>query len=97
MVVIDSAVSAEPGVGGPAQLRTMTFPAGPKAPKVDARIRFVTATGRSAAIGALRDAAEVLAATAGTTITAPTSTAGTQPRDVGQRDQTQIERARRDF
>jgi carbamate kinase len=58
------------------ELRAMRFPAGSMAPKVDACIQFVTATGRSAAIGALRDAAAVLAATAGTTVTASKSPAG---------------------
>jgi carbamate kinase len=57
------------------ELRAMRFPAGSMAPKVEACIRFVTATGRSAAIGALRDAATVLAATSGTTVTASTSSA----------------------
>jgi carbamate kinase len=51
------------------ELRAMRFPAGSMAPKVEACIRFVTATGRPAAIGALRDAPAVLAGTAGTTIT----------------------------
>ncbi|WP_327587988.1 carbamate kinase [Nonomuraea sp. NBC_00507] len=59
------------------ELRAMRFPAGSMAPKIDACIRFVTATGRPAAIGALRDASAVLAATAGTTITASTGSAGT--------------------
>jgi carbamate kinase len=50
-------------------LRAMDFPAGSMAPKVEACIRFVTATGRPAAIGALRDAPAVFAGLAGTTIT----------------------------
>jgi carbamate kinase len=53
-----------------AELGAMRFPAGSMAPKVEACIRFVTATGRSAAIGALQDAPAVLAGTAGTTIIA---------------------------
>jgi carbamate kinase len=52
-----------------AGLRAMDFPAGSMAPKVEACMRFVTATGRSAAIGALRDASAVFAGAAGTTIT----------------------------
>ncbi|MEV4173323.1 carbamate kinase [Nonomuraea sp. NPDC049709] len=52
------------------ELRAMRFPAGSMAPKVDACIRFVTATGRPASIGALRDASAVLAGMAGTTVTA---------------------------
>ncbi|RSM93704.1 carbamate kinase [Nonomuraea sp. WAC 01424] len=50
------------------ELGAMRFPAGSMAPKVDACIRFVTATGRPAAIGALRDASALLAGRAGTTI-----------------------------
>jgi carbamate kinase len=50
-------------------LRAMDFPAGSMGPKVEACTRFVTATGRPAAIGALRDAPAVLAGAAGTTIT----------------------------
>jgi carbamate kinase len=48
----------------------MTFPAGSMGPKVEACIRFVTASGQSAAIGALSDAAAILAGRAGTTISA---------------------------
>ena len=44
------------------------FPAGSMAPKIEACRRFVTATGRQAAIGALSDAGALLAGTAGTTI-----------------------------
>jgi carbamate kinase len=49
-------------------LSAMTFPAGSMAPKVEACIRFVKASGQPAAIGALTDAAGVLAGRAGTTI-----------------------------
>lgn len=51
-------------------LSAMTFPAGSMGPKVQACIRFVTASGRPAAIGALADAADILAGRAGTTISA---------------------------
>ena len=51
-------------------LSAMTFPAGSMGPKVEACIRFVEASGQSAAIGALTDAADILAGRAGTTITA---------------------------
>jgi carbamate kinase len=51
-------------------LSAMTFPAGSMGPKVEACLRFVTATGQSAAVGALTDAAEILAGRAGTTISA---------------------------
>jgi carbamate kinase len=50
-------------------LSAMTFPAGSMGPKVEACVRFVTASGRPAAIGALADAADILAGRAGTTIT----------------------------
>ena len=39
----------------------MTFPAGSMGPKVEACVRFVRATGQPAAIGALTDAAAILA------------------------------------
>ncbi|MCW2694662.1 MAG: carbamate kinase [Mycobacterium sp.] len=55
------------------ELAAMTFPAGSMGPKIDACRRFVAATGRSAAIGSLREAAAVLAGTAGTTIAPATS------------------------
>jgi carbamate kinase len=54
-------------------LSAMTFPAGSMGPKVDACIRFVNASGQSAAIGALTDAADILAGRAGTTISAARS------------------------
>jgi len=54
-------------------LSAMTFPAGSMGPKVQACIRFVTASGQPAAIGALADAADILAGRAGTTITAARS------------------------
>jgi carbamate kinase len=49
-------------------LAAMTFPAGSMGPKVEACIRFVRASGQLAAIGALTDAARILAGQAGTTI-----------------------------
>ncbi len=54
-------------------LSVMTFPAGSMGPKVEACLRFVRASGQSAAIGALTDAADILAGRAGTTITAARS------------------------
>jgi carbamate kinase len=51
-------------------LSAMTFPAGSMGPKVDACIRFVNASGQSDVIGALTDAADVLAGRAGTTSSA---------------------------
>jgi carbamate kinase len=53
-----------------AELDELSFPAGSMGPKISACRRFVTATGRPAAIGALADARAVLAGDAGTTITA---------------------------
>ena len=54
-----------------ADLSAMTFPAGSMGPKIEACTRFVTASGQPAAIGALTDAAAILAGRAGTTITPP--------------------------
>jgi carbamate kinase len=51
-------------------LSAMSFPAGSMGPKVEACIRFVRASGQPAAIGALTDAAGILAGRAGTTISA---------------------------
>jgi carbamate kinase len=51
------------------QLGTMAFPAGSMQPKIEACRRFVAATGHPASIGALTDAAALLAGIAGTTIT----------------------------
>jgi hypothetical protein len=51
------------------EIATMAFPAGSMQPKIEACRRFVSATGHSASIGALTDAAALLAGTAGTTIT----------------------------
>jgi carbamate kinase len=55
---------------GAAELSQLTFAAGSMGPKVEAGLRFVRATGFPAMIGALNDAAAVLAGTAGTTIRA---------------------------
>jgi carbamate kinase len=49
-------------------LAAMRFPAGSMGPKAEACIRFVRASGQPAAIGALADAARILAGQAGTTI-----------------------------
>ena len=51
-----------------AELRALSFPAGSMGPKVDAACRFVETTGNRAMIGRLRDAAELLAGTRGTTV-----------------------------
>jgi carbamate kinase len=57
-------------------LSAMTFPAGSMGPKVEACIHFVRASGQPAAIGALTDAADILAGRAGTTINAAPPPAG---------------------
>jgi carbamate kinase len=54
----------------PAILEAMSFAAGSMGPKVSAACRFVKATGRRAAIGALADLEKILAGEAGTTISA---------------------------
>jgi carbamate kinase len=53
-----------------AQLRRMTFAAGSMGPKVEAACRFAEATGGLAAIGALQDAAEIIAGERGTRVKA---------------------------
>src|SRR6185369_2475720 len=54
----------------PAALGAMPFAAGSMGPKVEAACRFVAATGRTAAIGALGDLDRILAGDAGTTVAA---------------------------
>ena len=46
----------------------MRFAAGSMGPKVDAAARFVEATGKRAAIGALEDIEQIVAGTAGTNV-----------------------------
>ena len=57
----------------PAELRRHEFAAGSIGPKVDAACRFVEATGRRAAIGELRRAAEIVRGEAGTQVRAPSA------------------------
>jgi carbamate kinase len=52
----------------PEALGAMSFAAGSMGPKVDAACRFVRATGRNAAIGALDDLSRIIAGAAGTTV-----------------------------
>jgi carbamate kinase len=52
----------------PAAIRAYSFPAGSMGPKVDAACRFAEATGKAAAIGALKDMAAIVKGEAGTTI-----------------------------
>jgi carbamate kinase len=52
----------------PAALGKMRFAAGSMGPKVEAACRFASATGKSAAIGALSDLGKIIAGEAGTTV-----------------------------
>jgi carbamate kinase len=52
----------------PSGLSAFSFAAGSMGPKVDAACRFTKATGRKAAIGALRDLPAIVAGKAGTTV-----------------------------
>jgi carbamate kinase len=52
----------------PAELRRLQFAAGSMGPKVEAAARFVDATGKRAAIGALDDIEQIVNGTAGTQI-----------------------------
>jgi carbamate kinase len=52
----------------PGELREMDFAAGSMGPKVDAAARFVEATGRRAAIGALGDIDQIVEGRAGTNV-----------------------------
>ncbi|MGH9258904.1 MAG: carbamate kinase, partial [Acidimicrobiales bacterium] len=52
----------------PEDVRAQSFAAGSMGPKVDAAVRFVEATGRRAAIGALEDIEEIVKGAAGTTV-----------------------------
>ncbi|MCU1453208.1 MAG: arcC [Acidimicrobiales bacterium] len=56
------------GRATPAEMRSIPFPDGSMAPKVEAACRFVDATGGTAAIGSLLGASALLAGTSGTTI-----------------------------
>jgi carbamate kinase len=57
----------------PDELRRLDFAAGSMGPKVAAAVRFVEATGKRAAIGALSDIEQVVAGQAGTSIVSATS------------------------
>lgn len=52
----------------PQQLRQYTFAPGAMGPKVEASCRFVEATGKTAGIGRLEDAAAILTGNAGTIV-----------------------------
>ncbi len=55
----------------PDDLRGQGFAAGSMGPKVDAAVRFVEATGKRAAIGALADIEQIVDGEAGTSVVAP--------------------------
>src|SRR5436190_11757262 len=57
----------------PTALAAMSFAAGSMGPKVDAACRFATATGKTAAIGALADLSRIIAGEAGTTVSSKVS------------------------
>ena len=57
----------------PKAMRDFSFPAGSMGPKVDAACHFAEATGKAAAIGALKDLAAIIRGEAGTTITSAVS------------------------
>jgi len=59
--------------GSSAALGAMQFAAGSMGPKVQAACRFASATGKSAAIGALADLGKIIAGEAGTTVSAKES------------------------
>jgi carbamate kinase len=59
--------------GSPAALSAMQFAAGSMGPKVEAACRFASATGKSAAIGALADLGKIVAGEAGTTVSSKES------------------------
>ena len=52
----------------PSELRSQPFAAGSMGPKVEAAVRFVEATGKRAAIGALEDIEKIVEGNAGTTV-----------------------------
>ena len=57
----------------PDALRSYAFPAGSMGPKVEAACHFARATGKKAAIGALKDLKSILQGEAGTTVTTASS------------------------
>jgi carbamate kinase len=57
----------------PKAMRDFSFPAGSMGPKVDAACQFAEATGKVAAIGALKDLAAIVRGEAGTSITSTAS------------------------
>jgi len=64
-----------------AELADLQLPEGSMGPKVEACARFTGATGRSSAIGALAEAADILRGEAGTTVTAGRGSQAPDPPD----------------
>jgi carbamate kinase len=62
----------------PAELAGVEFAAGSMGPKVEAAARFVTRTGRRAAIGSIADITAIVAGTAGTNVVAQASPAAAE-------------------
>jgi carbamate kinase len=58
----------------PTAMRESSFPAGSMGPKVEAACHFAEATGKRAAIGALKDLRSILRGEAGTTVDATATT-----------------------
>ncbi len=67
----------------PEELRSMDFAAGSMGPKVDAAARFVEATGKRAAIGALADIEQIVAGHAGTSVVTAADARGRVMADFG--------------
>ncbi len=79
-VYLDWATSTQRRLGEvtPEDLISSEFAAGSMGPKVDAAVRFVTKTGRRAAIGSLADIPGIVAGTAGTNIVPRTRPPGAE-------------------
>jgi len=84
-VYLDWGTSAQRKLGEvtPEDLADHPFAAGSMGPKVDAAVRFVSKTGRRAAIGALADIPGIVAGTAGTNIIPPSRADGQTTRSGG--------------
>ena len=65
----------------PGELRSRPFAAGSMGPKVEAAVRFVEATGKHAAIGALEDIEKIVEGNAGTTVVPDQTRAADQTKE----------------
>ena len=70
-VFVDWGTPQQKGIrrASPEAMKDFDFPAGSMGPKVDAACQFAELTGKAAAIGALADLPQIVAGTAGTTVT----------------------------